>query len=68
LIAARRAPRFVSTPRTQARQARRLLALVRSHPLQNAIENADRFADVRALVQHDALGADPHRGVRDLGA
>ena len=38
------------------------------HAVQDVIEEADGVEDVLALVQHDALGADAHGGIGDLGA
>ena len=45
-----------------------LLGLMRLHASQDVVEHAHRIEDVRALVQHDALGPAAHGGVGDLGA
>ena len=42
--------------------------MVLGHPAENVVQHHDRFIDVRSLVQHDAFGTLPHRGVADLGA
>lgn len=45
-----------------------LFGLVRMHPPQDVIQNPHGADDIGSLVEHDALGAETHRGVRDLGA
>ena len=47
---------------------RPFLLLVGLHAAKDVIENADGSNDVRAFVEHDALGALAHRGIRDFGA
>ena len=42
--------------------------LVVLHPGQDRVQRLDRIDDVRALVEHHALGAFGHRGVSDLGS
>ena len=54
-------------PPAQAAQARALLVLVRLHAPEDVVEHPHRLEDVRALVEHDALGALAHRRVGDLG-
>ena len=41
--------------------------MVVGHAREDVVEHHDGVVDVGALVQHDALGALPHRGVADLG-
>jgi hypothetical protein len=49
-------------------QQRPLLGLVLLHAPQDVVQRAHRVQDVRALVEHHALGAPAHRRVGDLGA
>src|SRR5271157_6314848 len=52
-------------PETEAAQECALLALVRLHAAHDIVEDADRFEDVRALVEHNAFGALAHGRVGD---
>ena len=47
---------------------RPLLFLMGLHAAKDVVESADGRNDVRAFVQHDALGPLAHCGVRDFGA
>ena len=52
----------------QAAEHGTLLQMMGLHAVHDVVEEADGVEDVLALVQHDALGADAHGGIGDLGA